>query len=127
MMKRFMELQQMSNEAFMNEFNAMTQAGSRHLGTYGVLGRMTEPKDALLNIRSGERVLSPTETAEYNARETATTASAGNTNNSLVQKLLDETKENRVQLVNALNTLHQDMRELQRRQDNTITAIENYA
>ena len=52
---------------------------------------------------------------------------SGGTNNSLVQKLLDETKENRVQLVNALNTLHADMRELQRRQSETVSAIENYA
>jgi hypothetical protein len=44
-----------------------------------------------------------------------------------VQKLLDETKENRVQLINALNTLHLDMRELQRKQDATVSAIENYA
>jgi len=44
----------------------------------------------------------------------------------LVEKLLDETKQSRVQLVNALNTLHVDMRELQRKQENTISAIENY-
>jgi hypothetical protein len=99
---------------------------TRNFGTLGTIGRTTEPTTGLAKIHAGERVLSPAETAAFNAMET-TPAPSGNMNNSLAQKLLDETKENRVQLVNALNTLHQDMRELQRRQDNTITAIENYA
>lgn len=100
--------------------------GEKMFGTLGTIGRNTEPTTGLAKIHAGERVLSPTETAAFNAMET-TPAPSGNMNNNLVQKLLDEAKENRVQLVNALNTLHQDMRELQRRQDNTITAIENYA
>ena len=98
----------------------------RNLGTLGALGQVVEPKDTLAKIHAGERVLNRQETAQYNALQTATPSSSG-TNNSLVQKLLDETKENRVQLVNALNTLHADMRELQRRQSETVSAIENYA
>lgn len=99
--------------------------GEKMFGTLGTIGRTTEPTTGLAKIHAGERVLSPTETAEYNAMGTSAVPS-GNMNNGLVQKLLDETKENRVQLVNALNTLHQDMREMQRRIDNTTSAIENY-
>jgi hypothetical protein len=86
---------------------------------------MTEPKTTLAKIHAGERVLNPQEAAEYNAMGTTATAGVG-AGNSLVEKLLDETKQSRVQLVNALNTLHVDMRELQRKQENTISAIENY-
>jgi hypothetical protein len=99
--------------------------GERRVGTRGALGRMTEPKTTLAKIHAGERVLNPQEAAEYNAMGTTATAGVG-AGNSLVEKLLDETKQSRVQLVNALNTLHVDMRELQRKQENTISAIENY-
>lgn len=113
------------DENLLRELESFGYDGARSLGTRGALGRMTEPRTTLAKIHAGERVLNPQETAEYN--NMASTSSSGvGAGNSLVEKLLDETKQSRVQLVNALNTLHVDMRELQRKQENTISAIENY-
>ena len=101
--------------------------GPRSLGTIGALGVTREPQTGLAKIHAGERVLTPTEAAAIEAMSSTNMQTGGGVSNSLVQKLLDETKENRVQLINALNTLHLDMRELQRKQDATVSAIENYA
>jgi len=101
--------------------------GPKSLGTLGTLGTTREPRTGLAKIHAGERVLSPAENAALESLVSTQGVPQGNMSNSLVQKLLDETKENRVQLINALNTLHLDMRELQRKQDATVSAIENYA
>ena len=52
-----------------------TPAPKRELGTAGMLGLLSEPKDAIVQVEKGERVLSPSETSAYN------------NNNNLVQAL----------------------------------------
>jgi hypothetical protein len=41
--------------------------GTRHFGTSGVLGMISEPKDTTVDIQAGERVLNKNETVEYNS------------------------------------------------------------
>jgi hypothetical protein len=40
---------------------------TRHFGTSGVLGMISEPKDTTVDIQAGERVLNKNETVEYNS------------------------------------------------------------
>ena len=39
----------------------------RSLGTFGAIGKMTEPKNTIAKIHAGERVLNPQEAASYNS------------------------------------------------------------
>jgi hypothetical protein len=40
---------------------------TRHFGTSGILGMISEPKDTTVDIQAGERVLNKNETVEYNS------------------------------------------------------------
>ena len=66
--------------------------GKRSLGTFGALGRVTEPKDSIVKIHRGERVLSPSETADYNsatANQNATSSASNYGMTNLANKLVD--------------------------------------
>ena len=67
------------------------------------------------------------ETAEYNAMTSQPAIRSGGLNSNLVNRLLDETRENRVNLTKALNTLHGDMREMIRKQELTTAAVTDYS
>jgi hypothetical protein len=45
----------------------VTENKTRHFGTSGVLGMISEPKDTTVAIQAGERVLNKNETVEYNS------------------------------------------------------------
>ena len=102
--------------------------GKRSLGTYGALGRVTEPKDSIVKIHKGERVLSPSETADYNSETTNqnTTSTASNYGmTNLANKLVDSNRDHNVKLTNALNMLVKEMQTNNRHAQGIITAIEN--
>lgn len=102
--------------------------GKRSLGTYGALGRVTEPKDSIVKIHKGERVLSPSETADYNSATTNqnTTSSSSNYGmTNLANKLVDSNRDHNVKLTNALNMLVKEMQTNNRHAQGIITAIEN--
>ena len=99
----------------------------RQLGTLGATGSLTEPRNMLAKIHAGERVLNAQEAADYNAMTSQPTVRSGGLNSNLVNRLLDETRENRVNLTNALNMLHGDMREMIRKQELTTAAIADYS
>ena len=92
-----------------------------------MLGKIVEPRDAILRIRANERILSPQETAEYNGMSSQPSIRSGGLSDNLVNRLLDETRENRVNLTKALNTLHADMREMIRKQELTTAAVTDYS
>jgi hypothetical protein len=57
--------------------------GARELGTFGVIKENKEPKDAILKIHKGERVLNQVETDAYNKLEESTKGMIGSLNKSL--------------------------------------------
>jgi hypothetical protein len=50
----------------LQELNKAMNPPERRYGTYGVTGKLVEPKNITARLHAGERVLSPEEAAEYN-------------------------------------------------------------
>ena len=54
---------------YLRSLNIEPEGTTRDLGTKGILGKDKEPKDTIVKISKDERVLSPEETAAYNAKQ----------------------------------------------------------
>ncbi len=88
--------------------------GGRQYGTMGTLGLPYEPKNVLTSLHSGERVLSPTETAEYNAGQ----STGGSTANfTMLAGKLDNMNTSLISAVTEMKSMNKGV--------NTLVAVGN--
>ena len=88
--------------------------GGRQYGTMGTLGLPYEPKNVLTSLHSGERVLSPTETAEYNTEQ----VTGGSTANfTMLAGKLDNMNTSLISAVTEMKSMNKGV--------NTLVAVGN--